>query len=358
MHSPVSTASADQLIEELKRELKEAHRRETATAEILRIISSSPTNMRAVLDMVAASAARLCDAHDATIHQVDAGLLRLVAHHGPILTGPTMPMVRGALIGRAILERRGIQVADLPAERTEYPEGSDSARRLGFRTTLAVPLIHVDEAIGAIAIRRTEVRPFTDRQLELLKTFADQAVIAIENARLFEEVQARTRELTEALDYQTATNEVLGVISHSPSDVQPVFDTIVRNSVTLCKGLFSALFQFDGELIHQVAHHNFSRAALKAQFEVYPAPPSRGPGSCPGDLGLRGCSHTRQRTGSGVQASVRGSRDWLAKWHIRPNAQGRRSNRGDYGRTHRAGGVRRQRDRTVENLRRPGCHRH
>ena len=279
MHSPVSTASADQLIDELKRELKEAHRRETATAEILRIISGSPTNMRAVLDMVAASAARLCDAHDATIHQVDAGLLRLVAHHGPILTGPTMPMVRGALIGRAILERRGIQVADLPAEGTEYPEGSDAARRLGFRTTLAVPLIHADEAIGVIAIRRTEVRPFTDRQLELLKTFADQAVIAIENARLFEEVQARTRELTEALDYQTATNEVLGVISHSPSDVQPVFDTIVRNSVTLCKGLFSALFQFDGELIHQVAHHNFSPAALKAQFKVYPAPPSRGLGA-------------------------------------------------------------------------------
>jgi two-component system, NtrC family, sensor kinase len=204
MHSPVSTSSADQSIEELKRELKEAHGRETATAEILRIISSSLTDMQAVLDMVAASAARLCDAHDATIHQVDAGLLRLVAHYGPILTGPTMPLVRGALIGRAILERRNIQVADLPAEMTEYPEGSDAAQRLGFRTTLAIPLIRADAAIGVIAIRRTEVRPFTDRQIELLKTFADQAVIAIENSRLFEAEQARTKELTESLEYQTA----------------------------------------------------------------------------------------------------------------------------------------------------------
>ena len=246
MHSPVSTASADQLIEEMKRELQEAHRRETATAEILRIISSSPTNMRAVLDMVAASAARLCDAYDATIHQVDAGLLHLVAHHGPIPTGPTMPLVRGALIGRAVLERQGFQVADLPAETTEYPEGSDAARRLVFRTTLAVPLVHVDEAIGVIAIRRTEVRPFTDRQIELLKTFANQAVIAIENARLFDKVETRTRELTDALDQQTATSQVLGVISTSPGNLEPVFQAMLANAVRLCAAKFGTLWLAEG----------------------------------------------------------------------------------------------------------------
>jgi GAF domain-containing protein len=254
MPSPVSTSSADQSIEELKRELKEAHRRETATAEILRIISSSPTNMQAVFDMVAASAARLCDAHDATIHQVDAGLLRLVVHYGPILTGPTMPIVRGALIGRALLERRSIQVADLPAEKAEYPEGSDSARRLGFRTTLAVPLIRADEAIGVIAIRRTEVRPFTDRQIELLKTFADQAVIAIENARMFEEVQARTKELTESLQYQTATSDVLNVISRSPSNLQPVLDAIAATAMRLCQARRAVIWKLEGRKFHLVAY--------------------------------------------------------------------------------------------------------
>src|SRR5262245_15647406 len=185
--------------------------------------------------MVAASAARLCDAHAATIHQVDAGLLRLVAHYGPILTGLTMPMVRGALIGRAILERRGIQVADLPAERTEYPEGSDAARRLGFRATLAVPLIRADEAIGVIAIRRTEAGPFNDKQIALLETFANQAVIAIENARLFEELNARTRELTQSLEYQTATSDVLSVISRSPNELLPVLGSIVVTARKLCQ---------------------------------------------------------------------------------------------------------------------------
>src|SRR5262245_23567595 len=255
MHSPVSTASADQLIEELKRELKEDDRRDTATAEILRIISSSPTNVRAVLEMVAASAARLCNAHDAAIHQVDAGLLRLVAHYGPILTGPTMPMVRGALIGRAILERRGIQVADLPAERTEYPEGSDAARRLGFRATLAVPLIRADEAIGVIAIRRTEARPFSDKQITLLETFANQAVIAIENTRLFEAVQARTRQVTEALEYQTATSHVLGIISRSPTNAKPVFDAIAQSAARLCEAIDVMVLRVDGDLLRLVGHH-------------------------------------------------------------------------------------------------------
>ena len=207
--------------------------------------------------MVAASAARLCDAHDATIHQVDAGLLRLVAHYGPILTGPTMPMVRGALIGRALLERQSIQVADLPAERAEHPEGSDSARRLGFRTTLAVPLIRADEAIGVVAIRRTEVRPFTDRQIELLKTFADQAVIVIENARLFEAEQARTHQLTErtyelaeALEYQTATSDVLNVIARSPNELQPVLNSIAETAARICKAQVATIAIVEGDNIH------------------------------------------------------------------------------------------------------------
>ena len=216
MPSEASTISDDQSVEELRRELAEAREQQAATAEILASISSSVTDANKVFAKIAASAARLCDAHDATIFQVDGDNLRIVANHGPIPPGGTLPLTRAIVTGGAVLDRRTIHVADLQAESDKYPEGSDRARLLGHRTILAVPLIHAGEAIGAIAIRRTEVRPFTDRQIELLKTFADQAVIAIENTRLFEEVQARTRELQESLKYQTATSDVLGVISRSP----------------------------------------------------------------------------------------------------------------------------------------------
>ena len=128
------------------------------------------------------------------------------------------------------------------------------------------------KTIAAIAVGRAEPGSFSDRQIELLKTFADQAVIAIENVRLFKELEARNRDLT-------ATSEILRVISSSPTDVQPVFDTIVRSAVRLCDGLFSALFQFDGELIHQVAQHNFTPEALEEVHRVYPARPTRAHGS-------------------------------------------------------------------------------
>src|SRR5262249_50384739 len=152
---------------------------------------------------IAASAARLCDAYNVQIYQVDGSCLRLAAHHGPMPTRGrfTMPLTRGLVAARAVLDRRPLHVADLQPEREEYPEGRDFALRFGTRTILAVPLIHGGTAIGGISLRRTEVRPFTDRQVDLLATFADQAVIAIENTRLFEAEQARTRELQESLDY-------------------------------------------------------------------------------------------------------------------------------------------------------------
>jgi signal transduction histidine kinase len=283
MPSDISAACTDQSVEELRRELAEARAQQAATSDILRVISSSPTELQRVFAEIATSAARLCNAYDAVIRRVDGNLLRRVAHYGAIPQDETLPLKRQLVTGRAILEARTIQVTDVQAEGGEYPEGSDRARLLGHRTILAVPLFLAGAAIGAIVIRRTEARPFTDRQVELLKIFADQAVIAIENSRLFEAEQARareltkrTQELTETLEYQTATSEILRVISSSPTDVQPTFDAIAKSARRLCEAAHGMVFRFDGELIHLVAHDNLDSGQLSAVRSVFPIPPGRG----------------------------------------------------------------------------------
>jgi GAF domain-containing protein len=268
MSPEASTVGGDQSVEELRRELAEAREQQAATAEILRVISSSPTDPQRVFAEIAESAARLCDAYDATIHRVDGDLLRLVDHHGPIPAGDTFSLTRGFFIGRAVLDRRTNHSADLQAETDEYPMGSELARHHGFRTILAVPLIRAGDSIGVIAIRRTEVRPFTDRQVELLKTFADQAVIAIENARLL-------NELRESLQQLTATADVLKVMSTSPDDVQPVFDAIVANAARLCGAAFSAVAMFEGGLLQLVAVNKMSPEETAAYHTVFPRPPGR-----------------------------------------------------------------------------------
>jgi signal transduction histidine kinase len=249
----LSLLSKDTKVARLARELAEAREQQAATAEILRAISASPTNLERVFAVVAASATRLCDASDATIHQVDDAVLRQVAHHGPIAVPGSLPMTRGVLAGRAVLDRQTIHVADLQAETGEYPEGSKIARRLGLRTNLAIPLIRAGEAIGVVIIRRTEVRPFTDKQIELAVTFADQATIAIENVRLFDEVQSRTRDLSESLQQQTATSDVLKVISSSPGELEPVFQAMLEHAVRICEAKFGVLYRYDGKLFHPEA---------------------------------------------------------------------------------------------------------
>src|SRR5262245_56765213 len=272
------------------RELTDSLTQQTATAEILRVISSSPTDIQPVLEAVTASAARLCEAPDAAIFLAAGQELRLATHLGPIALGPigefTVPLVRGSLTGRATLERRTIQLADHQAEEAEYPEGTAVARRLGVHTMLAVPLLRSGEPIGVIALRRIEVRLFTDQQIALLKTFADQAVIAIENVRLFTELQQKNdaltqahAQVTESLEQQTATSEILRVISSSPTDVQPVFEAIVQSAERLCGEEFSVLCLFDGELVHFVAHHNLGPAALAEAQRIWPTRPARTSGA-------------------------------------------------------------------------------
>src|SRR5262249_28989638 len=263
-------------------ELTTALDRQTATSEILRVISSSPTDTHPVLDTMVQSAARLCEAYDAVLVFRDGAELVTRTHWGPIAAPlDRRPLTHNTVMGRAILEARPIHVDDLQGA-DEFPEGKTSAKERGHRTTLAVPLLRRGTAIGSILIRRLEVRPFSTKHIALLQTFADQAVIAIENVRLFTELQEKNQALTEAhatvtesLEQQTATGEILRVISSSPTDVQPVFDAIARSAKELCAAEFSTVFRFDGTLLHLAAHCGWSPAGVDALRRAFPTAPHR-----------------------------------------------------------------------------------
>src|SRR6516225_2328728 len=249
----------------LTHERDDALEQQRAAAEVLKIISASPTEFRPVLEVIVESAARFCDADDVTIFELDGQDLCTAAHRGPVPheIGVRFPCTRGSVAGRTVIDRKAVHVIDLQAEADEFPEGSAFARRLGQRTTAGVPLLREGVAIGTIQLRRAEVNPFTDKQIALLGTFADQAVIAIENARLLTEQQ-------EALDRQTATAEVLEVINSSPGDLAPVFEAMLEKATRLCGSRFGTLWIYDGERFTIAATHAVPAALAECVREPVP----------------------------------------------------------------------------------------
>jgi class 3 adenylate cyclase/putative methionine-R-sulfoxide reductase with GAF domain len=270
-------------------ELRQSLELQTATADVLRIISSSPSDLRPVFDAIAENAARLCHGFDVYVQLREGNLVRYVAHHGGVIpsspvVGGTRPLTRDLVIGRAMLESKLIHLLDAQAEAKEFPEGSAIARRTGYRTIIAVPLMREGHAIGTIAVRRVEARLFSDKEVELLSNFAAEAVIAIENARLLTELRQRTADLSESLEQQSATFEVLKVISSSPGQLEPVFRAILENATRICGAKIGILFRFDDGAFTAVA-----TLGVTAEYNEYlnRGPIRAGPGTGLGRVAAR-----------------------------------------------------------------------
>jgi two-component system, NtrC family, sensor kinase len=259
----VIAIESTRLLNELRQrtaDLTESLEQQTATAKVLDVISRSAFDLQAVFETVVESSVRLCGADRAFIFRVDGELLRVAATYNAtpdfkewVAQNPIRPG-RHSASARAALERRTVHIPDAQAD-PEYSYGLGAKGVEAFRTILAVPILKGDDLLGVMIIYHLEVRPFTEKQIALVETFADQAAIAIENVRLFEAEQQRTHELTESLEQQTATSEVLQVISSSPGDLEPVFVAMLENAVRICDATFGNIYRRDGDELHLAKAH-------------------------------------------------------------------------------------------------------
>ncbi|MGB8393002.1 MAG: GAF domain-containing protein, partial [Pseudolabrys sp.] len=262
----------------LLNELRESLQQQTATADVLKVISRSTFDLQTVLDTLVESAARLCGAEMANIWRPRDGAYRLTASYGvtarykeslenkEFLNTIAIEPGRGTTVGRVLLERKSVHIHDIQADPDYKLSGLVALG--GTRTMLGIPMLREGDPIGVLVLVQSAVRPFTDKQIELATTFADQAVIAIENVRLFEEVQARTRDLSESLEQQTATSEVLQVISSSAGELKPVFETMLESAVRICGAKFGNLLLVEGDAFRHVALHGAPQAYLEERRRV------------------------------------------------------------------------------------------
>src|SRR6516164_5035838 len=275
-----SAAREETKVARLTRERDEALKQQAATADVLKVISRARFDLPKVLNTLLESAARLCEADKGAIFQPTgndsryylAASYRHTSEYDDYQKNMTFAPGRGGVIGRVLLEGKSVQIPDVLAD-PEYTF-REIARVGDYRTIVGVPLLREGVPIGVFALQRAAVRPFTEAQIKLVETFADQAVIAIENVRLFKAEQQRTQELTESLEQQTATSEVLQVISSSPGDLQPVFQIMLENAVRICDAKFGNIYRWDGEVFHLVATDRTPSAFAEERRRV---PPRFGP---------------------------------------------------------------------------------
>src|SRR5262249_35240611 len=267
----------NQALTQAHAQVTETLEQQTATAEILRVISQSQTDVQPVFDTIVRSAVRLCDGLFSALNRFDGELIHPVARHNytPEAVEEQQRMFPACpplvlWVGRAILERAVVHIPDVELD-PEYQQPALS-RAIGFRSGLWVPMLREGTAIGVIGVARAEPGPFPDNEIELLKTFADQAVIAVENVRLFKALEARNHDLTRALDQQTATSDILRVISGSRTDLQPVFDAIVESALRLLKGYGGTLTQLTGDHLELGAVTSIDPAGDKALRARFPQP--------------------------------------------------------------------------------------